>query len=216
MKKFLTLMVALAILTLTTLANATLIGFTNDGYPDIFSDTTGVYNYNASSDLINFSAKALTITFESGDMYNIMSGGYTCSFYIDENGNYTHGIPGDDLRISGAIDVNGDGTPEYNGVLLTGNITQFGYEYVCPTFSLFDYTFDVTGGALASLYGASGYDTSSIEVTNFCGDWHKNSIGLKVKHDTAPLHTPIPPTAMLISLALGLCCLATKGKKHHM
>ena len=68
-------------------AQAALIGF-QLSLPDIFSDTTGSYSYDASTDLFTSTAKALTITFDGVNLIPITSGSYSASFYVNSSGNY--------------------------------------------------------------------------------------------------------------------------------
>ena len=46
---------------------------------------------------------------------------------IDDTGTLVGGVPGDDLVILGEVDADGNGTIDYDGVLLTGEVTDFGF-----------------------------------------------------------------------------------------
>ncbi len=71
--------------------------------------------------------------------------GYNLNLHIDNAGQLQGGNPaGPDLLLVGDIETDG-----YSGTLLTGGARQFEYQGS----GIFHFIFDVTGGALASLYG---------------------------------------------------------------
>jgi len=178
--------------------------------PDIFSDSTGVYNYDAATDLFTSTATPLTITFTGvfGDLINITgTRSYSVGFHVDAAGNFMSGIAGDDLVIKGDIDVNGDSIIDYTGDLIRGEITNFGWLDSGSKFDLFNYNFDFTGGALSSFYALhsnKGGDAMSSENSSFVGSFTTNFSGTKVKHDTAP----VPEPSSLLLLGSGLLSAA--------
>lgn len=161
--------------------------------PDILSNQTGLYAYtwdsNVSEGLFTARATPLTITYD-GTTLDAIGGdrSYDVSFYVDGAGNFLRGVGGDDLVIIG------DGN-----TLLTGEVTNFGWLDIPNTkLALFDFTFTVTGGTLASLYaGGLGGDIGLSENSSFSGDWMVNHEGIKIKHDTAPV-VPVPATLWLL------------------
>ena len=188
-------------------ADATLIGV-DIALPDIYSNSTGTYNYNSSTDLFTCTAQASTITFDGTTLIPITNGSYSIQFHVDSSGNFSGGVS--DLTISGSFTYNGI---NYSGVLLTGEVTNFGWQNIPGTkYALFDLTFDSTGGALQGFYAGSGnkgVDIFSSEISNFTGDWNTNHSGKKVKHDTAPV--PEPTTIFLFGL--GIVGIAVFGRK---
>lgn len=51
----------------------------------------------------------------------------TIKFLVDRAGAYVSGIDGPDFVVTGSIDVDFDSIPDYDGVLLQGEVTQFGF-----------------------------------------------------------------------------------------
>lgn len=215
MMKRIRLMLLISVIGLFCMAGrseATLLGV--DLYlPDILSDTTGVYSYNASTDILSFSATALTITFDGTTIIPITSGSYSAKFQVDSSGNFVSGVSGDDLVITGSFSYGGN---SYSGTLVSGEVTAFGWTVPGTPFALFDYTFDFTSGALSSFYAVynnHGADIALSEVSDFNGDWTVTHSGIKTKHDTAPA-TPEPTSLFLLgSSLLGMAAFARKKRK---
>lgn len=209
MKKLLILaMVMVASFLMIQDAHATLLGASLN-LPDIFSDTVGTYAYNASTHLMSFTAQANTISFDGLHTVPITGGSYSAKFLVDDNsGNFLGTAPGTDLTISGSFTYNG--TP-YSGTLLTGEVTDFGWATMPGTeYAYFDYYFNVTGGALSSLYGKVGGDVASSERSNLLAKgWDENHSGIKVKHDTAGL----PEPSSMLLLGMGILGLFGIGRK---
>lgn len=213
MKISFSIVVLLFITLITTSSYATLLGL-NIGNPDILSDSTGVYGYNSCTDTITFSATALTVTFDGITPTGIDNGSYFAQFHVDNTGHFSGGISGDDLRINGKIDVDNDGTYEYDGLLISGNVTNFGFFDATGPYAYFDYVFDVTGGSLAAFYtDGIGADIVSSDYSTFNDNWNINHGGIKVKHDTGPVTTPVPPSWMLTLLSIGMVCV---GKRQYI
>lgn len=75
---------------------------------------------------------------------------------IGNDGNLISGVAGNDLVISGTITI---GSQTYSGVLLTGEILDFGVEGNGPNVaSSFEYLFEITGGQLSSFYEGKDFD----------------------------------------------------------
>jgi len=72
-------------------AEAALLSF-DLSHPDIFSDTTGNYSYNATTNLFSSDAVAKTISFDGITLVDITGGSYELDFYVDEAGNYQGGV----------------------------------------------------------------------------------------------------------------------------
>ncbi len=99
---------------------------------------------------------------------------------VGANGTVSSGNQTNDLTLTGSVDVNGDGVPDYSGVLLTGKVLQFGYASNGGT-SDFDFRFQVTGGQLAAQY-FSGKDIGvalSPENSTFTGNFNNDFTALE-------------------------------------
>ena len=103
---------------------------------------------------------------------------FDLNILVDNSGNLIGGVPGDDLVVTGDIDLDGDTVVDVSGVLLTGEVTGFGF-MESGTTDEYDFLFTVTGGALASFFadGQIGVDMTS-ENSTFTGSFEQNFNGL--------------------------------------
>ena len=210
MKKFSFLATLLIILLgMAGSSSATLIGV-ELALPDIYSNSTGVYSYNSASDLLTCTAQASTITFNGTTLIPITGGSYSLQFKVDSSGSFLNGVSADDLIIRGTFTY---GSTTYTGDLLTGEVTNFGWQSIPGTkYALFDLTFDARGGVLKDFYAGSGNkggDIFTSEISNFTGNWNVNHSGTKVKHDTAP----VPEPATILLFGLGMVGIAVFGRR---
>ena len=91
-------------------------------------------------------------------------GGLTVRIRVGADGSLAGGDPsGPDFSLSGTVDTDGNGSPDHTGLLLTGEVAQFGFEDVSLT-DQYDFRFTVTGGAWASTYFA-GKDIGLITIS---------------------------------------------------
>ncbi|MCP4119573.1 MAG: hypothetical protein GY737_30065, partial [Desulfobacteraceae bacterium] len=87
---------------------------------------------------------------------------------IDNDGLLIGGVSGDDLVVIGKLDIDGDGVIDYNGVLLTAEIVEFGFHDTGGTIDYFDFRFRVTGGLLESRYNNKDV---GLHLTSECSDF---------------------------------------------
>ena len=71
---------------------------------------------------------------------------------VDAEG-VANGTGPDDLLVTGSMDLDGDGSAEHEGVLLTGALEGFGFENGAAGTDRYDLQFRTTGGSLAAVLG---------------------------------------------------------------
>ncbi len=181
-KNIVSFVIALAtiMITLCGFAHAELVGI-QPGFPSLVYNSQGTLTYDAGTDQLSVNANAIAIRFSSVDPPRFINPGITGSdavtirVSIDETGALTGGAAGDDLRVEGAVDQDGDGTIDYDGILLTGEVVQFGsLDSGGPTDS-YDFRFEFTGGLLASSF--VGMDIGVMltsESSDFANDFTVN------------------------------------------
>jgi hypothetical protein len=181
--------------------------------PRILSNTTGIYNYTASDGFMVFTGTPLSITYDGVNQIDIDADANKDQFFranllLNDSGGFVGGAGGEGLAIVGAVEGGASGT------LLTGRITNFGFEDVGGPIALFDFTFEVTGGELAADFGGIGaIGTNSIWVSDssFSDSWKTNHSGKDVTHKTAPV--PIPSAVVLFGF--GLAGLVAVRRRFH-
>jgi hypothetical protein len=105
---------------------------------------------------------------------------------VDNTGALVGGVPGNDFSLSGTVT---EGTNTYSGVLLTGEVTGFGFLESGGT-DLYDLQFTPTGGALAGLIcGDIGVQVTS-GASTFNNDFTTNFNGQAKGTVGAMDHTP--------------------------
>ena len=122
--------------------------------PTIQYNNTGRAEYDAATGILKVKADPLFFK-NTGIAIINPTKALNLQFKLNNDGSLNSGIAGDDLVITGEVDVDGDGTVDFSGTLLTAEISDFGFAVPKPgqTTNAFEASFDITGGQLASLYG---------------------------------------------------------------
>ncbi len=198
-----------AFVALASLSFAALVGVTPT-YPKVnFSTSTSTavnYTYTATngSGLFSVSSPVQTMIFSSLGGTQPFSGTSTVqiSIVVSNTGALVGGVAGDDLVLQGTVSrvVNGV-TNTYSGVLLTGEVTAFGFSRVLTTAS-YDFRFTPTGGLLQDLFCGQIGVTLTSQGATFTGSFASNFHGPASKGVVGALdHTPptiICPTNMVV------------------
>lgn len=159
-------------------ADAALLGNTL-GYPLQTFDYGGSIKYNATLDQFSVTCSPVALRMSSTSFPRFINSPgpndpETVSIHItvDSSGNLVGGVAGDDLIVVGAVDIDGDGTVDYSGVLLTGEIAEFGYNDSGGTTDQYDFRFTLTGGLFAQFFAGKdiGVEITS-ENSTFTGDF---------------------------------------------
>jgi hypothetical protein len=208
-------------------AAADLIGLT-PSYPDLLANSQGTYNYDVPEQLLTINAvpNKLSYSATESDFDYIypsdMGFCYEAKIKVDQNGDFIAGDENNLTIIGKVVDDNAtpifsDDTVVYDGILLTGKITNFGWtdtiNMYTSYYQIFDFTFDVTGGSLADIFGSHGGAIALSGQSGFGSEgWEVNFSGEFVKVDNFPV--PIPAAAWLLGSGLvGLAVLKRNRKR---
>ena len=125
---------------------------------------------------------------------------FEISISVDSSGQLVGGVPGDDLLVTGSIDLDGDGVADANGTLLTGEIAQFGFRETNSQTDLYDFIFNVTGGELAYLYAGQDIAVAMNSAnSSFSGSFELDFSG-KAKGTLGGITKPTEPKIQICTL----------------
>lgn len=196
------------------LASATPLNLVLPDFPDIFSSNIDV-TYDSVADLLSARGFSLQIEVEAGVQRDILDGTFTVDVTTTSDSSAS-GVVGDDLFISGDIDLDGDSVIDVSGTLLTGEVTQFG----ATTPGLFEFVFDVTGGLLADLFfqqGEAGVVLGAQSNSTFTGSFDvdfSNLVGGQAGTGTGNSDTaPVPEPGTLLLIGAGVAGLVGFGRR---
>ncbi|MCY2924514.1 MAG: hypothetical protein NT031_03600, partial [Planctomycetota bacterium] len=142
----------------------------------------GQMNYAADTHVLHLQGMPSTIQQTPGGPVNVVIStipDLKLDIQVDSAGNLIGGVAGDDLSISGGADLNGDYVPDVSGVLLTGEVREFGSLDTGTNVDKYDFRFVVTGGLLANLWAGQDIGvTTTSENSDFSGSFQTNFTGL--------------------------------------
>ena len=147
----------------------TLLGV-DPAFPLTVYNSTGHLEYNPGTQAFDLTATPLAFKAAAADDPTAVGAPASMALHIrvDNAGEVVGGVVGDDLVVTGSIN---DGTINVSGVLLTGEIIDFGFADSGATDS-YDFRFAVTGGALASLFAGKDIGiTTTSEQSTFTGSF---------------------------------------------
>jgi len=145
--------------------------------PNLYYDVTGTLSYTATTE--EFDATAVPLYFIDVLAVGLINppSDFQLHINVDNSGALTGEPAGDDLVVEGVIDLDWDGKPEFEGVLLTGEALAFGYLDSGVT-DQYDFRFAPTGGELMSYF--DGKDIGMVlnsPNSNFTGSFAEDFAG---------------------------------------
>ena len=150
--------------------------------PDVSYDATGQLAYAVATGEFDSSATPVSIAFTPGSRAVTIKAprDFQLHFMLDSAGRFAGGVDGPDLSIDGWIDMNRNNiidAGDYSGVLLTGEVMDFGY-LDSGTTDKYDFRLTPTGGALMEFFVGKdiGMTMTSIDST-FANDFTMDFIG---------------------------------------
>jgi hypothetical protein len=207
----------------------------SQSFPDLDGDiaATQTYHYDPDTQTGTFqvnSAPTLLATGPSASSEYVLNDtasgprNETLQVVLDSKGNLVSGSSGNSFSLYGSVTINGQ---NYNGLLLQGTPTQFGYapqSSSTPTMSVYDLNMTVTGGLLKGLYTL---DPTKVPVaymrvitetnSTFSGSFSQDFNGSKAMTNvrayagtqTLPIPSPEPASWLVSALcaAVGLLYL---------
>ena len=140
-------------------SDAALLGL-SPSEPTVDFGGSGIIDYNASTGVVLVSGTPATLFQSSPFLFGEILGTglddervITLQFTVDSAGHLMSSGVEPDLVIKGSIDTNFDGVVDYDGVLLSAEVTQFGFENGAGAAGdLFDLRLGIVSGSLAPLY----------------------------------------------------------------
>jgi hypothetical protein len=117
-------------------------------------------------------AVPIAVLFPTGPVFVQAPRAFDVLIRVGTSGGLLGGVLGDDLILTGVVDQDHDGTPEYSGTLLTGEVLAFGFQDTGTTTDRYDMLFAATGGELLGVLGSDYIGvTVTSENSTFTGDF---------------------------------------------
>ncbi|HVM61421.1 MAG TPA: HYR domain-containing protein [Verrucomicrobiae bacterium] len=179
------------------------------------SSSTTATTYNPVSQVFSVAAPDVNIQFTPTEptLSVLPPRSMTISIKVDNTGALIGSVgPGPDLVITGKVTrIVGTTTNVYSGLLLTGKIYAFGYQYLGSGVADFDFRFTPTGGLLQPFYACDHVGiTLDSESSTFTGSFATNFQG-QAKGNVG-LEDLIPPSVTCPSNIVVQCNTAYGGQ----
>jgi hypothetical protein len=173
-----------------------------------FGDSSGATSYDATTGLFSVVADPTAILLTPGSapaaITPSLSGEhFELSMRVDHFGGLVSGIPSADMVLVGQTALAGLGS--FEGVLLTAEVSAFGYLDAPGSTDYFDFRVRVTGGQLAFLFdGSDGYVLLSSQDSGFAGSFASSFGGGARGNIKATPTVPEPSAALLFAACSAL------------
>lgn len=160
-------------------SSAQLLDIANPGVPNTSFQINAGKNgtdYHAGTQTLTVDAQPVGTQFMSGfprlPFSTSAPADFDIALKIDNSGNLIGGVPGPDLILKGTVNnlFTGD---NYSGVLLTGEIIEFGARDSGGNTDFMNFRFELSGGALSPLFPAD-HDIGvvlTLEQSQYTGAW---------------------------------------------
>jgi hypothetical protein len=199
----------------------------------LISGINGSLTYKATTEVFHIDALPLTYAPApaAGGFATFAGTAITIDLKVDSTGAFISNGAG--LTVTGSLDLDGDGTADATGTLLTGQITNFGADPAGPPTRAFDGLFTIEGGLLTTniplsgggmLFGGftvgqkGGFILNAENVTkgnlgDFSSDFASSQTKVKIG-PAVPVPEPAAGTLALIgALGLGAASLCRRGRR---
>jgi hypothetical protein len=191
----------------------------SQSFPDLSGDIVGTQNYvyNAATGMgvftVNSAPSLLALGPQQSSEYYVydptgQARSQSLQLTLDSSGRLVTGA-NNTYSLYGSVTVDGH---EYNGLLLQGTPTAFGFASPnpsAPTMSVYDVSLNLTGGQLQEAFGKDAYlriiaETNSTFDGTFTRDFSGRKTLTNVRAYNAPSPRPIPePSTFALLLACG-------------
>ena len=166
-------------------ANAALLPLPTLDYP-LIVQSEGLTSYDMTTRILSTDVFPITAQFAETEPvrpFLVEAGEYVqLRVEVGSDGSLIGGVAGDDLIIEGQLDIDGDGIIDVTGVLITAEVTGFGFLDSGNSIDQYNYSFTLTGGALAPYYATNELGLSVVSdnsnFTNFTQNFTGTSIGI--------------------------------------
>ena len=197
---------ALVLVTGAPPARAALLGLAASE-PTIDFGGAGVIDFNAATGILTISGQPSSLFRSDPFLLAIVNGAtaddeklVSVQIKLDGNGTLVSGVTGADLSIKGAVDLDGDGVNDFDGILLQAEATQFGFlDGGQGGNDQFDLRFNAVSGLLAGYFAGSDLvmtvvsEISTEYSTPFAGTFTSDFTGQAkgLVGITTPLQSPL-------------------------
>ena len=188
-------------------AHAAPLGITLQPVPDI---TVSFVTVQYSANALSASGFATEVNDDGVTPKPIAGGTFDLTAAIDSAGALSTG-PLSTFTLTGTV-AGLPGSP--SGLLLSGDLTGLGFPDTGP--GTLEFTFRVSGGALAPLYGGvAALGGVLLHENGFTGSWATFATSFTSSADIGRRAVPVPPSLVLLAAGVALQAVRTTRARRH-